>query len=80
MENLGFIDLHQLSEFLLTYKSNRIKGEWNPPAHSAVHISAAITAYARIHMYPFISRDDCYYTDTNSIMVKKTRAQQRPWE
>ena len=33
-------------------------------------ISAGITAYARIDMFPYISREDCYYTDTDSIVIK----------
>ncbi|GJU38579.1 DNA polymerase-like protein [Tanacetum coccineum] len=33
-----------------------------------VQLSAAITASARIHMYPYISRDDCYYSDTDSVV------------
>lgn len=71
----GFISSHKLDEdkFIVTYKTN-VKGditdEWYPPSNTAVHIAAAITAYARIHMYPHISRDDCYYTDTDSIVVK----------
>lgn len=32
-------------------------------------MSAAITACARIYMYPFTSRDDCYYTDTDSVFL-----------
>lgn len=43
--------------------------EWDPPRLSAVQISAAITACARIHMYKYISRDDCYYTDTDSAVL-----------
>lgn len=39
------------------------EGVKQPPI-SAVQMSAAITAYARIHMYPYISRPDCVYTDT----------------
>ncbi|XP_074561393.1 DNA polymerase-like, partial [Curcuma longa] len=44
---------------------------WNPPKNSAVQLAAAITitASARIYMYPSISRDDCYYTDTDSIVL-----------
>lgn len=34
-----------------------------------IHISAAITANARIYMYPYISRDDCYDTDADSIFL-----------
>uniref|UniRef100_A0A803MIZ6 DNA-directed DNA polymerase n=1 Tax=Chenopodium quinoa TaxID=63459 RepID=A0A803MIZ6_CHEQI len=41
---------------------------WAQPKNSVVQLSAAITACARIYMHPFISRDDCYYTDTNSIV------------
>jgi len=37
------------------------------PRLGAVQIAAAITACARIHMYPYISRDDCHYTDTDSL-------------
>ena len=43
--------------------------EWHPPRISAVQLSAAITAYARILMYKYISRDDCYYTDTDSAFL-----------
>lgn len=43
--------------------------DWKPPKISAVHLSAAITACARIYMYPHISRPDCYYTDTDSIVL-----------
>lgn len=71
----GFISSYKLDEdkFIVIYKTN-VKGditdEWKPPSNTGVHISAAITAYARIHMYPHISRNDCYYTDTDSIVVK----------
>lgn len=43
--------------------------DWDPPRLSAAQISAAITACARIHMYKYISRDDCYYTDTDSAVL-----------
>ena len=33
-------------------------------------ISAAITAYVWIHMFSYISREDCYYTDADSIVIK----------
>lgn len=42
---------------------------WKAPKMSAVQLSAAITACARIYMYPFISRPDCYYTDTDSVVL-----------
>lgn len=42
-----------------------------PPKNSAVQISAAITAYSRIFMHPFISREDCYYTDTDSVFLSQ---------
>lgn len=38
----------------------------NDLSNSAVQISAAITSDSRIYMYPHISWDDCYYTDTDS--------------
>ena len=34
-----------------------------------VQIAAAITACARIHMYKYICREDCYYTDTDSAIL-----------
>ncbi|KAF6135886.1 hypothetical protein GIB67_006778 [Kingdonia uniflora] len=45
--------------------------DWSPPKNSVVQISAAIIAYARIYMYQFMSRDNCYYTDTDSIILGK---------
>ncbi|XP_071691998.1 DNA polymerase-like [Rutidosis leptorrhynchoides] len=48
------------------YKSNDY---WDPPKNTAVQLSAAITAYARIYIYPYISREDCYYTDTDSVVL-----------
>lgn len=49
-------------------KENSSK-RWSPPRNSAVQLAAAITACARIYMYPLISRDDCYYTDTDSVVL-----------
>lgn len=72
----GFIDLTPLGNdtWVMMYKHNMRGGdilhEKKDLSNSAVHISAAITAYARIHMYPYISREDCYYTDTDSIVIK----------
>ncbi|KAF6169360.1 hypothetical protein GIB67_016530 [Kingdonia uniflora] len=45
--------------------------DWSPPKNSTVQISATITAYAQIYMYQFTSRDDCYYTDTDSTILGK---------
>lgn len=70
----GFIDYNKLDEnvFIAKYKIN-IDGKpsehWQPPSNSAIQISAAITAYARICMYPYVSRPDCYYTDTDSVVL-----------
>lgn len=59
-------DLHMVS-----YHSNMEKGPdyWKPPKNSAIQLAAAITASARIYMYKYISREDCYYTDTDSIVL-----------
>ncbi|CAA3018524.1 DNA polymerase-like [Olea europaea subsp. europaea] len=43
--------------------------DWNPPKIAVVQLSAAITACARIYMYKYISRPDCYYTDTDSVVL-----------
>jgi len=56
--------------YMVSYISNPTDvsdEDW--PRLSAVQISAAITASARIHMYKYISRDDCYYTDTDSAIL-----------
>jgi len=73
MKKDSFIDGHKLKEnnWVLWYHNNMEEGEdrWDPPQNSAVYLAAAITASARIYMYPFISREDCYYTDTDSVVL-----------
>lgn len=64
----------KLSEkyYIVSYKTNTERApdsEWSAPKISAVQLAAAITACARIHMYPYISREDCYYTDTDSVVL-----------
>lgn len=72
--DLIFCDMISNKKYIVAYHSNTDKGYdyWNPPKNSAVQIAAAITAYARIYMYPFISRDDCFYTDTDSVVLGGT--------
>ncbi|KAF3775299.1 DNA polymerase [Nymphaea thermarum] len=58
--------------YMVNYISNSSfadDDDWKAPKMSAVQLAAAITACARIHMYPYISRPDCYYTDTDSIVL-----------
>jgi hypothetical protein len=58
--------------YIVSYVSNKVHvddSNWNPPKISAVQLAAAITACSRIHMYPYISRPDCYYTDTDSAIL-----------
>lgn len=57
--------------YVVAYHSNTGTGSdyWNPPKNSAVQLAAAITASARIYMYPYISREDSYYTDTDSVVL-----------
>ena len=43
----------------------------NQPRKAAVKIAAAITAHARIHMHPYISRGYCFYTDTYSVVLSQ---------
>lgn len=71
-ENLIMGD--QLSElyYIVNYRGhigNAADSSWRPTQLSAVQLSAAITACARIHMYKYISRPDCYYTDTDSAIL-----------
>jgi len=42
---------------------------WRPARNAAVQISASVTAYARIYMHRWVSRSDCYYTDTYSVVL-----------
>jgi DNA polymerase elongation subunit (family B) len=53
-------------KYVLSYHTNMDNtiDRWDPPKNSAIQLAAAITACARIYMYPYISRDDCYYTDS----------------
>lgn len=70
----GFKDAHLLSPecYLVIYAKNRATDEiWEPPKYSALHLSAAITSYARIKMQPFISRRDCFYSDTDSLVISE---------
>ncbi|GKV53287.1 hypothetical protein SLEP1_g59819 [Rubroshorea leprosula] len=69
-----FIFADKLSEhyYIVSYHSYiyaEEESEWKPPRISAVQLAAAVTACARIHMYPYISRPDCYYTDTDSVVL-----------
>lgn len=73
----GFKDAHPLVNgywlcSYLSYDSSTSSFINQPPRNSAVQIAAAITAHARIHMYPHISRPDCYYTDTDSLVRSNT--------
>ena len=67
---LIFSDMLKKKKYIVAYSSNTDKRPddyWDPPKNAAVQLAAAITASARIYMYPDISREDCYYTDTDSI-------------
>jgi hypothetical protein len=46
-----------------------------------VAVSAAVTAYARIHMSQFKLMQDLtlYYTDTDSIDIERPKKQNRCW-
>lgn len=58
--------------YIVSYITNSLSigdDDWKAPKMSAVHIAAAITASARIHMYKHIASPDCYYTDTDSIVL-----------
>lgn len=68
---LIFSDKLSENYYIVAYHGNTDKGAdyWNPPKNSAVQLAAAITATARIYMYPYISREDCYYTDTDSVVL-----------
>ncbi|KAK6923558.1 DNA-directed DNA polymerase, family B, mitochondria/virus [Dillenia turbinata] len=71
IRNTKWIFAEKLSDkyYVVSYLSGTESDHWNPPRNSAVQIAAAITACARIHMYPYIKREDCYYTDTDSVVL-----------
>ncbi|KAK2995369.1 hypothetical protein RJ640_029001 [Escallonia rubra] len=71
--NSELIFAEQLSDkyYVVSYLGGRGSDYWNPPRISAVQLAAAITASARIYMYPYISRKDCYYTDTDSVVLSQ---------
>lgn len=74
LKKSSFISGDKISNdsFIVTYHNNSddtTDSEWKPPKISAVQLSAAVTACARIHMHPYISRCDCYYTDTDSVVL-----------
>jgi len=66
-----FINGDKLYEdtYVANLKKDLSTDSWDPPKNAAVQLAAAITACARIHMYPYIAREDCYYTDTDSIVL-----------
>lgn len=68
---LIFGDMLSYNNYIVAYHCNTEKGldYWKPPKNSAVQLAAAITASARIYMFPYISREDCYYTDTDSVVL-----------
>lgn len=68
-----FFDMQRENNYIVAYHSNTKKDSdyWNPPKNSAVQLAAAITASARIYMYPYISREDSYYTDTDSVVLSQ---------
>lgn len=58
------------NKYIVSYRKNTMDEQsYRVPTISAVHLSAAITACARIYMYPYISREDSYYTDTDSVVL-----------
>lgn len=74
LKNTNFTSADKLSEhnYILTYLTNSgdvSDSDWSAPRIAAVQMAAAITAWARIYMHPYISRHDCYYTDTDSVVL-----------
>lgn len=56
-------------ESLERYK--RLREFRSRKSSAAVQMSAAITAYARMVMYKYISKPGCFYTDTDSVFLDK---------
>ncbi|KAI8524074.1 hypothetical protein RHMOL_Rhmol13G0120900 [Rhododendron molle] len=68
---LIFGDMLSDNYYIIAYHSDTEMGSdyWNPPKNSAVQLAVVITASARIYMYPYISREDCHYMDTDSVVL-----------
>lgn len=65
-KKLGYISQEEFEkEIQKKYQSRHL--------NKAVHIAAAITSYARIHMHKFktLYNNQCYYTDTDSVFLEK---------
>lgn len=76
MNDLGLKDAYKISDtcYLVKFVKNRNDcpdERWEPPRYSAVHLSASITAYARIVMHPHVARNDCFYSDTDSLIIRE---------
>jgi DNA polymerase type B, organellar and viral len=58
---------------LISYLDNKCDKDWDRILNISIPISAAVTAFARIHMSQFKNRDDftLFYTDTDSIDINK---------
>lgn len=71
LRNPNFIFGAPLSEdrYIVSYYEEPNPDSWNPIKNEAIQLAAAITACARIYMYPYTSREDCYYTDTDGVVL-----------
>ncbi|XP_021745272.1 uncharacterized protein LOC110711201 [Chenopodium quinoa] len=73
MKQDSFISFHPIIENLYMVSYHTVTADdnihWAQPKNSAVQLSAAITACTRIYIHPFTSKDDCYYIDTNFIVL-----------
>jgi hypothetical protein len=68
-DDIDFIYGNKISDhyYIVSYATSM--EIWKPSRNAAVQLSAAITACSRIHMYQYSSRPDCYYTDTDSVVL-----------
>jgi hypothetical protein len=68
----GFMFSEQISQncYVVKYLKNTYDVRKHHPAISAVQLAAAKPGSARIYMHPFILRDDCIYTDTDSAVTQ----------
>jgi hypothetical protein len=53
----------------LNIKLNSDFKSYQSKVNSNVAIASAVTAYARIHMIPFKLNNNCYYSDTDSVIL-----------
>ncbi|KAI5650236.1 hypothetical protein M9H77_36241 [Catharanthus roseus] len=63
--------------YIVSYHDEPSHDSWNPMKNVIVQLAAAITPSARMYMYPYTSREDSYYRDTDSVVLVHALPEER---